>query len=301
MKKLYIIIGLMWLSGNVFSQQQPMYSNYMFNGFLLNPAIAGTELTSPIRLTARQQWAGITDAPSTQALSGHTSLGYDDNYGVGGYIYNDKFGPISRIGIHGAFSYHLKINHDLNLSLGLSLSAFQYKISESNLNIINPNDAAITGKTESTWAPDANFGMYLYHQNYYVGLASSQLIQYKLKLGDYNNLGKMVRHYYITGGYKFDLGKEFELEPSVLLKNTEQTPMQLDANLRVYYKKNYWLAFSYRHKDASVAMIGFKIDRYTVGYAFDYTFSGLSGYSHGSHEIMVGFDLFKPQASNALI
>lgn len=286
---------------NAYSQQQPLFSQYMMNGFLLNPAIAGTDETSPLRLTVRQQWAGVVDAPATQTLSGHTALGYNDKYGVGGYVYNDHFGPLSRIGIHGAFSYQLKLNTNTNLSMGLSLSAFQYKISEADLNIINPNDAAITGKTESTWAPDANFGLYVYNRDYFVGLSSSQLIQYKLQLGDYNDLGKIVRHYYLTGGYKFVLNKDFEIEPSLLLKTTEQSPLQVDINTKFYYQKNYWLGFSYRHKDATILMLGIKVDRYYVGYAFDYTISNLNNYSHGSHEIMVGFNITKVRASNALL
>ena len=290
MKKIFLVLILHFFYLISFSQQQPLYSQYMLNDFLLNPAIAGTTDDSPIRMTIRQQWVGIKNAPSTQAISGHTSISRLENCGVGGLVYHDKFGPSSQTGINGTFAYHIQVASETNLSFGLSLSAFQYKIDEEGLNIINPNDPAITGKVETKWAPDANFGLYLYHSKYYFGLSSTQLIQYSLFKGDFND-GKMVRHYYLTGGYKLQLGEDYELIPSILLKTTEQSPPQLDINAQILYMKTFWLALSYRNKDASVAMIGFKKDRFQFGYAFDYTLSNLSNYTHGSHEIMIGFDI----------
>ncbi|MDD3878347.1 MAG: type IX secretion system membrane protein PorP/SprF [Bacteroidales bacterium] len=300
MKKIYLLLLLIILFARVFSQQQPLYSQYMLNEFLLNPAIAGTDITSPVRLTFRQQWVGIKDAPSTQAISGHTLLKGGENIGAGGFIYHDKFGPVSQTGIHGAFSYHLKLSANTNLSFGLSMSAFQYAINESNLNIINPNDPAITGTSETVWVPDANFGLYLNNSHFYAGLSSTQLIQKQFNMNEYN-LGSMVRHYYFTVGYKWALGENYLLTPSVLLKSTDFTPVQLDINARIDYKNYIWLAFSYRHKDASVAMIGLKKERFQFGYAFDYTLSGLASYSHGSHEIMIGYELIKPIIQKPLL
>jgi len=293
MKKIYIVLCLSLLIVKGFSQQQPLYSQYMLNAFLLNPAIAGTDETSPLKLTFRQQWVGIEDAPSTQAISGHTLLDALENCGVGGFIYRDKFGPVSQTGIHGAFSYHLKVAANTNMSFGLSMSGFQYVINESNLNIINPADPSITGKTESVWVPDANFGLYLRNPKFYLGVSSTQLIQKKFNLSAYN-LGSMIRHYYFTSGYNWQINEHYILTPSLLLKTTEFTPVQMDINAQIFYKKLFLIAFSYRNKDASVAMIGFKKERFQFGYAFDYTLSKLSTYTHGSHEIMIAYELKKP-------
>jgi type IX secretion system PorP/SprF family membrane protein len=291
-----IIISIIIVACSLISnaQQQSLFSQYLLNSFLINPGIAGTDERAPLQLTARSQWAGIKDAPSTQAISGHTPMGKTESIGVGGFIYNDHFGPVSQIGIHGAFSYRLKVSANTRLSMGLSFSAFQYKISESGLNIISHTDAAITGKTESVIAPDANFGMYLYNKDFYMGLSSTQLIPYKLKLNDATNLSQLVRHYYFLAGYRFKLGDDFILEPSALVKMTETNPVQFDANLKLYYKRNYWLGFSYRTDDAAVVMLGLSVDRYRIGYAFDYTLSKLSNFTYGSHEIMLGIYLRKP-------
>ncbi len=293
MKKVFLITFLFLFVIRAFAQQQPLYSQYMLNSFLLNPAIAGTDEASPIRLTLRQQWMGIENAPSTQAVSGHTLLKSLANCGVGGFVYRDKFGPVSQTGIHGALAYHLKLNSNTNLSFGLSISGFQYVIDESELNIINPNDPSITGKTETIWVSDANSGLYLSNPHFYVGFSSTQLIQKNLRINE-NNLSSMVRHYYLTSGYYLKLNDYYTLVPSILLKTTEFTPVQLDLNAQLNYKNLMFFAISYRPKDASIAMVGLKKERFQFGYAFDYTLSNISTYTHGSHELMIGYALTKP-------
>ncbi len=292
MKKL-ILAALVFIA--LFSitkaQQLPLYSQYMMNGFLLNPAMAGSVDYVPVRLTARQQWTGIKDAPSTQAISAHGLLN-NQKMGVGGYIFNDHFGPISNTGIQASYAYHIPISGEMKLGLGISFSAFQFKIDESNLHAIDNNDAALTGATEKVFVPDANFGAYLYSDRFFVGLSGAQLIQYKIKLNDQlagNN--QMIRHYYLTGGYTFSLNDDFNVQPSLMIKGTEKSPINLDFNIKAIYKQNYWLGISYRTSESIVAILGLKVDRYYIGYAFDYTFSTIKNYSSGSHEIMIGINL----------
>ncbi len=289
MKKLLILLFVVALSlPKLYSQQLPMYSQYMLNGFLLNPGMAGSVDYIPVRLTVRQQWVGIKNAPSTQALSGHMLLN-NQKIGVGGYVFNDKFGAVTRTGVQGAFAYHLPITNDTKLGLGVSFTAFQYSLDETNLNLIDENDPTISQNVQSTFIPDANFGAYLYNDKYFVGLAAHHLIQYKIKLGDNTtSSSRMIRHYFVTGGYKFDLNEDFQLEPSLLFKGTEVTPMQLDINVKAYYKKNYWLGVSYRTDKSIIALLGVKYDKYFLGYAFDYTMSNIKNYESGSHEIMFG-------------
>jgi len=293
MKKYFVLlVTVAMFSATSSAQQLPLYSQYMMNGFLLNPGIAGSVDYFPIVLTARQQWVGINDAPSTQALSTHMLLS-NQKFGVGGYIFNDKFGPVSRMGIQAAFSYHLPLpGIDSKLGMGLSFKGFQYKLDETELVLINEDDPAISKAVESTFVPDADFGLYLYNNNYFVGLAATQLIEFKIKLGDnINNENKMVRHYFMTGGYKFHLSEAIDLEPSILVKGTERTPFQLDFNTKAYYKKNYWLGFSYRTSNDIIAMLGVKVSKFYIGYAFDYTTTNIKNYSSGSHEIMIGFNI----------
>ncbi|HIE15977.1 MAG TPA: type IX secretion system membrane protein PorP/SprF [Bacteroidales bacterium] len=291
-KLLFSALTIILLLPSVKAQQIPLYSQYMLNGFLLNPGMAGSVNYIPIRLTARQQWTGIDGAPSTQAISAHSSI-MRQKMGVGGYIFNDKFGPISQTGLQLSYAYHLQLNREMKLGLGLSFKAFQLSLNESDLVVIDQGDPSVTGATESTFVPDADFGAYLYTKKYNVGLAVTQLVQYKIKLGDtqIESSNQTIRHYYLTGGYKFDINQDFMVEPSLLFKATERTPMQLDINAKVFYKKNYWLGFSYRTAQAAIVLIGFKVDKFILGYSFDYTFSNLKNYSTGSHEILIGYNL----------
>ncbi|HBX52507.1 MAG: hypothetical protein A2275_03290 [Bacteroidetes bacterium RIFOXYA12_FULL_35_11] len=296
MKKFLLAFCLTLVVGFAFSQQLPLYTQYMMNGFLLNPAIAGSKDYIPIALTVRQQWVGITNAPSTYALSGHAAPFLNKNMGVGGYIYNDRFGPIMRTGLLASYAYHLKLDQKHKLAFGVSLSGFQYKIDGEQLTTADPNDDAITYQDESKFIPDANFGAYFYSDRYWAGLSVAQLFQWKADIGQSVNDNKMVRHYFLTAGYRIDLTKsvkDFELEPSLLVKATEmRSPMQLDINLKGYYKKNYWLGFSYRTQDAVMVLLGVKYQQYYIGYAFDYTLSNISNYAKGgSHEIMIGINI----------
>jgi len=301
MKKLFLLIATILIDLSVNAQQLPLYSQYMMNSFLLNPGITGSTGYIPIRLTVRQQWTGIEDAPSTQALSANGLIG-KQNMGIGGYIFNDKFGPISSTGIQASYAYHLRINKEIKLGLGLSISAFQFKMNGADLHPLDASDQALTGNAESTFVPDANFGAYLYSNKFFVGLSGAQLTQYKIKLNEeLAGSNQMIRHYYLLGGYQFEVSKEFDIQPSVLIKGTEHTPFQLDVNVKTFYKKNYWLGFSYRTSDAAIVLIGFKVNRFHLGYAFDYTFSNLSHYSTGSHEIMLGVNLGNKNKGNRLL
>lgn len=271
------------------------------NGFLLNPAMAGSVDYAPIRLTARQQWSGITDAPATFALSGHTPLS-NNTMGVGGYIFSDRFGPISTTGVQASYSYHLSLSGETKLALGLSFSAFQFKMDESMLNLIEDSDNAITGAVETTFVPDANFGAFLYNEKYFVGFSAQQLIQFGIQLGDnVQNSNQMVRHYFLTGGYTFNVGEKFQIQPSLLLKGTERSPFQVDINLKAIYQKHYWIGVSYRTQDAIIGIVGVKVDKYYIGYAFDYTMSNISNYTTGSHEILIGINIGEDAKSGSTL
>lgn len=291
--KISIIAISLFLSAlSLKAQQLPLYSQYMMNGFLLNPAIAGDRPFAPVCLTARQQWVGIgiKNAPQTVAISGHTLLGRAE--GVGGYIFNDMFGPIRRTGLLAAYAHHLSLGAKNKLSFGASLSAFQYSLDETQLNIgDNTPDPAFSNKNESTFVPDANFGVYFYgDDSYFAGVSVAQLFQWNIKVGSTSE-NKLVRHYFVTGGYKFPINKDFKVEPSVLFKTTESSPFQVDVNCKAYYKKNYWLGFSYRTDNSIIALLGVKYKNLFFGYAFDYSVGKIANYTSGSHEIMLGINI----------
>ena len=286
-----------------FAQQIPMYSQYMNNKLLINPGAAGSEDYIPVRLTARQQWVGISGAPSTQAFSGNFLLG-NKNMGLGGYVFSDRFGIDSKVGVQLAYSYILDLGlWDSKLALGISATGFQYSFNTSDAILTNEDDPTVSYSQESTFVPDAGFGVYWHNKKFFFGASANQLIEYKV---DYKGLkgreidaseNTLQRHYFVMGGYKFKLAKDFNIEPSTMLKFTEgSAPLNMDVNLKTFYKKHYWIGVSYRTGipfetgNSIIAMIGATYKHIVIGYAFDYMFSNINTYSRGTHEIMIGYN-----------
>jgi len=311
MKKILIILSILSLTvSTVMSQQEPVFSQYTMNQFLINPAFAGSEGYTSFNLTARQQWLGFDGAPMTQAISGQTRISKTSyvsksrsvrrrvkrrrpsgKIGIGGFLYNDQNGPIGRTGLELSYAYHLFVN-DGQLSLGLSLSAYQFRVNTDELlgPGVDPGDPLLSSARESMFIPDGSVGVYYTFLPFYIGLSAKNLFQASVKFGSDNSFGEyqQLRHYYLTTGYKYDMGNDFEIEPSILLKTTELFNLQTDVTLKGYYKRDYWLGFSYRTGNAFITMVGVKVDRLYFGYAFDYSLNDIQRISYGSHEIMIG-------------
>jgi type IX secretion system PorP/SprF family membrane protein len=294
MKKLSLLFILAIMAVGVKAQQLPLYSQYMFNRMLINPAVTGTTDGIPISLTARQQWVGIDKAPSTQVLSAHTLLN-NQTMGVGGMIYSDRFGTENRIGLQGNYSYMLPVFEDSRLSFGLSFQVFQYQMDYRNMVALDDNDPAISTYTrESSWLPETDFGLYLFNENYFAGISANQMIELPVKIGGEEvELNRLARHYHLMGGYKFDLQGEFEIEPSALIKGTFDTPFQADINVRGIYMENYWLGLSYRTDGNIISMLGLQYEQIDFGLAVDFATSNIRSYQSGSFELFVRYTISK--------
>ena len=208
--------------------------------------------------------------------------------GLGAVVFNDITGPISRTGLQLSYAYNIEVSSTYKLSFGLSGNMFQY-IFDGNKAVLYDNtiDPAALGGIEKAVVQDATFGTYLYNGNYYIGISLPQLIQSKIKLdSDSNNLS---RHYFITSGYNFTVNDQLDLEPSVMLKSTDASPLQYDINLRAIYNKQLWGGLSYRDQDALVIMLGMDYNNYSFGYSFDRTLSDINTYTLGSHSVMIGY------------
>jgi type IX secretion system PorP/SprF family membrane protein len=316
-------LGLIILTGiiQVNAQQLPVYSQYMMNAFLLNPAVAGHEGYTAINVTAREQWLGMKDAPGTYAVSAQTRLlknsfisrsssirkrkrvmSRSGRVGYGVYAFTDMAGAFTRSGVQGTYSYHIPMNSS-QLSFGVSLTGYQFSINSDKIKLLDETDQMLYNTAKSAFVPDANFGVYFTNNNIYAGISAMQLFQSPLKIGsDKEGPGfKMMRHYFVTAGYRFEINPDLLLEPSFMLKTTEQFIAQVDVNAKMYIKEDYWVGLSYRtggsyslvnesfngKGSAAIIMAGIKVDKFYVGYAFDYTFNAIGAKTLGSHEIMV--------------
>lgn len=291
MKKL---VGIFLLSWSLFTaslaQQLPQFTQFMFNDYVLNPAVAGTRSYYQVRAVSRFQWAGIVDAPQTISLSinGPNST---KSMGIGGYLYNDVTGPTSRTGVYGTYAYNINIVNDIRLSMGLSFGFLQNTIDGTKITLHDPNDPVLQNSVYSSFVPDASIGFYLYDKNWFAGFSAFQLFSNNLKIYDEKNgLNKLKRHYYLTGGYSFILTNQLTFEPSFIAKGTAHIPLQIELNAKVVYLEIAWLGFSYRSQDAASILIGYVHNKkYYFGYAYDFSISDFRKYNSGSHEIMIGF------------
>jgi type IX secretion system PorP/SprF family membrane protein len=290
MKRLIYIVALLYIGLGAMAQQSPHYTQYMFNDFVINPAIAGVFDYYQIRTNHRFQWAGITDPPLTNSLSiygPHAKL----PMGFGGYIYNDATGPTSRTGITGAYAYNVEINKDIRISGGLSMGLQQYKLDGTQLTAKDLTDLKIQPVVFSTYIPDASIGFYAYADEWYAGLSIAQLFNNNLKIfEEKSGLNKLKSHFYLTGGYKYKIDRDFTVEPSVIIKGTAPKVFQFDISSRVIYQEMVWGGLSYRLKDAISVLVGYIHDeKFYFGYAYDIGVSDLRKYNSGTHEIMIGY------------
>lgn len=304
-----ILIGL--FGSAVKAQQLPLYSQYTMNRFLLNPAVAGTSGFTTISLTAREQWVGFKGTPKTHSITIDSKL-FPDSYilknipirknekkstragkiGVGAHIYNDHNGPIDRTGIEGAYAYHVELDKIL-VSMGVSINFFQMHLSKEKLIMSDEDyDDLIDGGKKSLYIPDANIGIFAISKNYYAGLSMMNAFQSSVQFGNSSlDNYRLKRQYNLMGGYEYQLNENLYLQPSLLFKVPEGSKAQLDVQMRVNIRKEFWAGMTFRTGSAMCVFGGAKIDRYYIGYAYDYNFNSLMNHTYGSHEIMAAVKL----------
>lgn len=295
MKKIVVLSLLMLTVGVVFSQQLPHFSQYYLNDYLINPAVAGSRPYFEGKSAHRYQWEGITDAPRTYTLSvnGPTK---NQKMGLGGYLFTDNVGPTRRTGANLSYAYHVRVSDKLKLGMGISAGVIQFMIDGSKITLRENDDDIITNGVQSVLLPDAGFGLYLYHEKYYLGFSAPQLLNSRVTFfkDGRNPEGTLPSHFFMSGGYKFKLAEDFVLEPSVFVKYVKPAPVQVEGTLRLIYQEKVWLAGTYRDKDAITASIGYLINNYfTVAYGFDFTTTNLRNYSNGTHELLVGVRFYQ--------
>lgn len=308
--RIIAVVGLLAVMPDISAQQFPLYSQYTMNGFLINPSYAGSDYYTTFGLTVREQWLSLPNAPSTYAAAFQTRI-LNDSYitkstavrkkidrptkggrvGVGGYLFSDHNGIMHRTGLQLAYAYHLPIGIDQQLSFGLSLSAYQYFVDISGA--VMPDDVQddlLNNYDQVVYIPDANFGVSYMTRNYYAGFAMTNLFRGALMIGNGGENGRSeLGHYFLTGGIRLYPGVDWIIEPSIMFKSSDMVfkSFQVDLTGRVYYKDDYWLGLSYRTGDAIVMLAGLKVDRFYIGYSFDFTMSEIRSYTYGTHELTV--------------
>jgi len=285
-----ILILIMAVTTAVRAQQLPHYTQYMFNDFVINPAVAGVHNFYQIRTNHRFQWVGLVDPPMTNSIAfygPHAKL----DMGYGAYIYNDVTGPTSRTGLTGSYAYNIAVTSDIRLSMGISASIMQFRVDGTQLDPKDVSDIAILESVSTSYLPDAGIGLYLYADNFYVGLSAAQLLNNSIKIFDNKNgLNRLKTHINLIGAYRLDLGEQWILEPSVMVKGTAPKELNVDVTAKIEWNRTLWAALSYRYNESVGVLLGYSYDETLFfGYAYDIGISTLRKYNTGTHEIMIGY------------
>jgi type IX secretion system PorP/SprF family membrane protein len=294
MKKILILLIVVSGFGDSFGQQTSLYTQYMFNPFMLNPAVAGTTNYFQIRSTSRFQWAGFTDAPILNSLSlfGPVSAKNMD-MGYGGTVYIDATGPTSRSGIRGAFAYNVPLNDEIHLSFGAALGMMQFKIDGTQITGMKDEEPAGSDvhTVQSFYQPDGMVGVYLYRTDFQISLSADNLFNNKFDIDPQAiGISKLKRNYYLLGAYTYIFNRTWSAEASTIFKAVTPVPVQMDINARLIYQKTAWFGISFRTQEAISVLAGYIFSkRIFVGYSFDYNLTAIQQYSLGSHEIMIGY------------
>ncbi|HUR11894.1 MAG TPA: type IX secretion system membrane protein PorP/SprF [Flavitalea sp.] len=321
-----LCFGLILLSVNLFAQQRPHYTQYVLNQYILNPALSGIENYTDIKVSHRHQWVGLEGAPVTTYLTIHTPIGKKDyrtsstsyrvpgqnprgtsywedytaaepHHGVGLTVLNDRTGPLNRFSAYATYAYHLGISARTTIAAGFGAGISNLSLNASKLDFgpFAPVDPAVSNSNEiNNIKPEFNAGIYIYSADFFGGLSAQQIIPQRVEFaGDSvkrTEDGRYIPHLFLTAGYRFLLGEDFNLVPSAMIKYSKPSPMQLDFNLKLQYMDFVWIGASYRTQDGFAAMAGMNISNtVNVGYSYDYTTSNLNTVSRGTHEILVGF------------
>lgn len=314
-KRLAFLILLAVLDQVSSGQQLPLYSQYLYNKFLINPAHAGSDGYTSFNLTAREQWVGYSGAPRTYSLSWQTRIlkrGYkirtnifnrktfapknDGRVGLGAYVFSDRNGLIQRTGFQVSYAYHMWIQSQTQLSLGLAFTGYHFKVNADEQSFENQNEPWLNDNLrKGVFVPDADFGIFVLNPKFDFGFSALQLFGAAIKIGDYAYRNyRMDRHYYLFGSYYLSSGANTELEPSVLLKISEQLRPQADIGFTYIYNQSIWAGLTYRTGGSIIANFRLryipdhaKFAAMFFGYAIDFTLNEIQRVTYGTHELTV--------------
>lgn len=296
MKNIYHIILILF--AGVFTasaQQESQYSQYMYNTMTFNPGYTGSrEVVSALGLY-RTQWVGLEGAPKTMNFSLQSPMG--SQYGIGLNVVSDQIGPVKNTGATLNLSYTILGSTDVKYSFGINGGFDNFNVNYDMLNKKDMDDPLMMG-TISQFSPNVGAGFYVHSHNWYLGLSVPKL----LKTNYYDDVKETTystkSHFYLIGGYVFDLNPYLQFKPAVLVKAVQGAPLAVDLSANFLINNKLTLGAGYRWDASFSALAGFQVsDGIQVGYGYDYDTTGLGNYNSGSHELFLRFELVNKSKS----
>lgn len=280
------------------AQQNPEYTQYMYNTITVNPGYTGSTGSLEANLLVRKQWVNFSGSPQTGTFGIHSPL-RNQKIGLGLNIISDKLGPSSEQFMSVNMAYTIETSYKTKLALGVKAGARMLNVDWSKGRFYDNDDVLLNNNINNKIMPLLGSGLYLYSDNWYAGLAVPNFLRYDY----YNDIQESVvsdkLHYYIMGGYVFTLSDNLKFKPSILLKAVSGAPITGDVSANFLLHDKVTLGASYRWDDSTSALVGFQLSKsFFAGYAFDYTITQLNKYNDGTHEIILRYQL--PQKTSAI-
>lgn len=301
MRKIYLsIVTLILLCtfDKAHTQQDPQYTQYMYNTQVVNPGYAGSRESLSFTGLYRTQWVGLDGSPTTFTLTGHSPIGFS-NVGLGMSIVRDEIGPSTETYANVDFSYTIQTSESGKLAFGLKAGASILNVDFTRLNISDPGDV-FENNIDNKVNLQIGAGAYYYTDKFYAGLSVPNFIESthfqraSIEDAELNAVGKERLHYFFITGYVFDLSENVKFKPAVLSKLVTGSPLQIDGSANFLIYDRFTLGAAYRWSAAWSALLGFQItDNLMLGFAYDRETTDLTRYNDGSYEIFLRYELFK--------
>jgi len=291
-KKRHIVVVVIFLLAVAHgsAQQRVQFTQYMFNGLVINPAYAGVDEKLNITFINRDQWTGIEGAPRTQTLSAHT-LFQDKRFGFGFTFVNDQVGIHREVDVSTAYAYHIQVSKTSYLSMGMQVGLKSLRSDYASLTTSNSNDPYLANLITKQMFLDMAIGMYYRSPRLHVGFSIPEMTGHQFSINDTLSVHLNSSNCFVFTRYRLTLNENVDLEPSVLIKYMEGVPLSYDLNVNWVYRRALTLGLSYRKKESVDFLFKAQLSlQLQLGYAYDYPLKVVNAMStNGSHELMLQY------------
>lgn len=310
------------IAGN--AQQEYQFANTANNPFLLNPAAGGMTDVMQFEASSRMQWVGYDDGPRSILLSGNSQISFKptekkvlsefnvhdetlfegpkvstskSKHVIGGKIWNDQIGVFSKTSVQGSYAYHLPLTKTINFGVGLGFGFSNFRLNEKKVVLHQADDNVYNqflGSASQQNLGDAQAGLVVYSEKFFVGISSTQLLNNKVKLDQIMTNSNFNRHFFLIAKYKINAENDFALEPMAVIKYVGNSPLSMDLGARSIFKNSTWFGVQYRTNNALIFQIGSNlVKNLYVNYSYEQCVGKIRTAGSSTHEIQLGYYLGK--------
>jgi type IX secretion system PorP/SprF family membrane protein len=300
-----IILILILIQGRAFGQTgdsnriilgYPIYSQYLHNGLMINPAYAGSREALTATLSYRLQWMGIADAPQLQTVSLHTPM-KNDKVALGLKAQFMQYGITKSSSVYAIYAYHISMGKG-KLSFGLMAGVDISNTNYNGLRGIDITDPVLPANGKLSYIfPNVGAGVYYFSKNIFAGVSVPSFLFYKSTGSGSTQAYHSFNEYNLTfsAGGLITFSPNLKFKPSALLDlslHDAKKINQLDINGNFIIADLIWIGGSWRTTEQVIVghlqvNIGQQL---MLGFSYDYPMGRMSTYSKGSSEIVLRYE-----------